>query len=58
MPSREGNRSCGRLRHVYAGLPRERCVSNETRTNTTKPSGIVTMAGWLKGTMALPGARL
>src|SRR5438477_1704471 len=40
------------------GWLRERCVSRETKTNTTKPSGIVTMAGWLNGTRALAGSRL
>ena len=37
---------------AVAGLSCLDCVSNETMTNTRKPSGIVTIAGWLKGTIA------
>ena len=35
----------------------EACVSNETTTSTTNPSGIVTIPGWLKGTSACSGGR-
>ena len=63
-PEKKRDRSGSALRNAaaVASAPAGACasgvgfVNSETSTSTMNPSGIVTIAGWLKGTMARAGS--